>query len=212
MRISIPTLLTLLMSNFLILFQIVTIMAQDEQYIKAAEAKGLEVGTTAPNWTAMSADGEQVVLTDLLKTGPVVIVFYRGHWCPVCNQHLKNLEENLEDITDRGATVVAISPEKSEFLEKTREKTNASFHLLHDEDYKIADAYGVKFRPGAATRSMYNTALGANLKSAHSDDSQQLPIPATYVIDTNQQIVWRHFDPDYKKRAAVEDILPHLPK
>jgi len=187
-------------------------MAQDEQYITAKEAEGLEVGTIAPDWTAMSAEGEQIVLSDLLEKGPVVMVFYRGHWCPVCNHHLKSLEENLVDITDRGATVVGISPEKSEFLEKTRKKTNASFHLLHDEDYKIADDYGVKFRPGAATRTMYNTALGANLKSAHSDDSQQLPIPATYIVNTDRTIVWRHFDPDYKKRASVEDIVAHLPK
>jgi peroxiredoxin len=59
---------------------------------------------------------------------------------------------------------------------------------------------------------MYNTALGANLKSAHSDDSQQLPIPATYIVNTDRTIVWRHFDPDYKKRASVEDIVAHLPK
>ncbi|MCA1761082.1 MAG: hypothetical protein LC658_15045, partial [Bacteroidales bacterium] len=56
----------------------------------------------------------------------------------------------------------------------------------------------------------YNTMLGANLKEAHSDDSQRLPIPATYVINTDGKIVWRHFDPDYKKRSTVEDIVAAL--
>lgn len=187
-------------------------MAQTDQYISAKEAKGLEVGTTAPDWSAKTADGEELQLDILLKKGPVVMVFYRGQWCPVCNKHLSKLEENLQKLTKKGAQVVAISPEKSEFLEKTREKTNASFSLLHDEDYKIADAYGVKFRPDSATRLMYNTVLGANLKKAHSDDSQQLPIPATYIIDTDKTIVWRHFDPDYKKRASAGEISQNLPE
>jgi len=197
---------------FILLTQFINkTMAQTDQYISAKEAKGLEVGSTAPDWSAKTADGEELQLDKLLAKGPVVMVFYRGQWCPVCNKHLSELEENLQKLTNKGAQVVAISPEKSEFLEKTRDKTNASFSLLHDEDYKIAAAYGVKFRPGSATRIMYNTALGANLKKAHSDDSQQLPIPATYIIDDSKTIVWRHFDPDYKKRASVEEISKNLP-
>lgn len=187
-------------------------MAQTDQYISAKEAKGLEVGTTAPDWSAKTGDDEELQLDILLKKGPVVMVFYRGQWCPVCNKHLSELEENLQKLTNKGAQVVAISPEKSAFLEKTREKTNASFSLLHDEDYKIADAYGVKFRPDSATRAMYNTVLGANLKKAHSDGSQQLPIPATYIIDTDKTIVWRHFDPNYKKRASAAEISQNLPE
>jgi peroxiredoxin len=58
---------------------------------------------------------------------------------------------------------------------------------------------------------MYNKLLGARLKKAHSDDSERLPIPATYIIDSQGKVVWRHFDPDYKKRSSVTDILANLP-
>jgi peroxiredoxin len=61
-------------------------------------------------------------------------------------------------------------------------------------------------------RIMYNTMLGAKLKRAHSDDSQRLPIPATFVISKDGKIVWRQFDPDYKKRSSVEEILTVLNK
>ncbi|MBW6537043.1 MAG: redoxin domain-containing protein, partial [Mariniphaga sp.] len=99
---------------------------------------------------------------------------------------------------------------KPEFLEKTAEKTGANFTLLFDEGYKIADAWDVTFLPGVVTRTLFNTMLSANLKEAHSDDSQRLPIPATYVINTEGKIVWRHFDPDYKKRSTIEDIVAAL--
>ncbi|MGX1024114.1 peroxiredoxin [Psychroflexus sp. MBR-150] len=180
-------------------------------YRKAKEAKGLEVGATVENFKAESLD-ETFELYKALKNGPVVIVFYRGHWCPICNQHLSELEKELEKITEAGAQLVAISPEKPDKLQLTQEKTKASYTLLYDKDYKIADMFDVKFRPDAATRTAYNTMLNADLKNAHSDDSQQLPIPATYIIDTDRKVVWRHFDPNYKNRSKVEDIVNNIPK
>ncbi|HDR51483.1 MAG TPA: peroxiredoxin family protein, partial [Mariniphaga anaerophila] len=107
---------------------------------KATEAKGLEVGQQAPVFSAKDANSETFQLSEKLKTGPVVLIFYRGQWCPVCNKHLSSIQENLEKIMDAGATVVAVSPEKPEYLDKTAQKTGARFTLLHDENYKIADA------------------------------------------------------------------------
>ncbi|MBW6537846.1 MAG: AhpC/TSA family protein, partial [Mariniphaga sp.] len=153
-----------------------------QNYKKAKDANGLKVGQQAPDFSASDANGKTFQLSEELKNGPVVLIFYRGQWCPICNKHLGTVQKNLEQITQKGAHVVAISPEKPEFLEKTAEKTGANFTLLFDEGYKIADAWDVTFLPGAVTRTLYNTMLSANLKEAHSDDSQRLPIPATYVI------------------------------
>jgi len=197
-----------LIISFITFFIMANLTAQNNR--KATEAKGLEVGQQAPVFSAKDANSETFQLSEKLKTGPVVLIFYRGQWCPVCNKHLSSIQENLEKIMDAGATVVAVSPEKPEYLDKTAQKTGARFTLLHDENYKIADAYDVTFLPGNMTRVMYNTMLGANLKEAHSDDSQRLPIPATFVINTKGKIVWRHFDPDYKKRSTTEDIVAAL--
>jgi peroxiredoxin len=191
-----------------VFFIMINLTAQTSRSIK--EAHGLEVGQRAPGFSAKDADGNLFNLSEELKIGPVVLIFYRGQWCPVCNKHLSHIQENLEKIMEKGARVVAVSPEKPENLEKTADKTGVKFSLLYDEGYKIADAYDVTFLPGGATRSMYNSMLGANLKEAHSDDSQRLPIPATYVIHSDGKIVWRHFDPDYKKRATVVEIVNAL--
>jgi len=185
-------------------------MAQNTR--SAEDANGLTVGVKAPVFQAIDADSVIFKLAQALKTGPIVLIFYRGHWCPICNKHLGAVQDSLKFITDRGATVVAISPEKPEYLEKMADKTGAAFRLLYDEGYTIADAYDVTFTPGKRQMIMYNTFLNANLKKTHSDDSQRLPIPATYIISSEGNIVWRQFDPDYHKRSTVKDILDNLPR
>lgn len=184
-------------------------MAQDTK--SAQQTKGIQIGSKAPLFTATNLNDEKIALQDLLQKGPVVIIFYRGQWCPICNRHLQSLQDSLQLIYNKGAQVIAISPEKSEFLKKTAEKTNAKFELLYDEGYKIAKAYDVLFKPEFMSRTIYNTFLGANLKNAHSDDSQQLPVPATYIVGQDGKVIWRHFDPDYKKRSSVKDIVANLP-
>ncbi len=176
------------------------------------DAKGLAVGDSIINFTAKDLNDSLFDLKAALKKGPVVVIFYRGQWCPICNRHLSNLQDSLQLIYDKGAQVVAISPEKSEFLKRTAEKTHASFSLLYDEDYKISQQFDVLFLPDALKRITYNTILNANLKTTQSDDSERLPIPATFIIDTNGKIVWRHFDPDYKKRSTVAEILRNIPE
>lgn len=182
-------------------------MAQNDS---VAEPKGLNIGDQVPLFTALTQDSTNYSLADSLKEGPVVIIFYRGQWCPVCNRHLSNLQDSLSLIYDKGATVIAVSPEKPTLLNKTAEKTGAQFTLLYDEGYKICDSFDVTFQPDKKTRFIYNTALGADLKNAHSDDSERLPVPATFVINTEGIIVWRQFDTDYKNRSTIADILKHL--
>lgn len=184
--------------------------AQD--YRSAKEAEGLSAGTAAPVFNALDANNNTFSLETALEQGPVVLIFYRGFWCPVCNKHLSKIQDSLKLIEEKGAKVIAISPEKPEYLGKMEKKSGAEFTLLYDEGYKISDAYDVTFKPVKATLITYNTMLGAKLKKTHSDDSQRLPIPATYVIDKSGTITWRQFNPDYKKRSNVADILEALDK
>lgn len=181
------------------------------EYKKISESNGLPVGAIAPNFSAIDYAKNNFELQKALAYGPVVLIFYRGQWCPVCNSHLSSIEKNLDQILAKGAKVVAISPEKPALINDMVEKTNAQFTLLHDQDYRIAKAYDVLFLPKKMERLMYNTVLGASLSKAHSDDSERLPVPATFIIGQNQKIIWRHFERDYKKRSKVSDILKHLP-
>lgn len=199
----------MLLVAFSLLHQYNGLLAQNN-YKSADQAKGVIEGDKAPLFIALDQTDQEFELAQALERGPVVIIFYRGQWCPVCNKHLAAIEKDLDQIYAKGATVVAISPETSEYLKQTMKKTGASFKLLHDEDYRIAEAYDVAFLSDEASLNAYNERLGANLQEAHSDDSQRLPIPATYIIGQDGIIKWRHFDPDYKKRASVGEIVAGL--
>ncbi|MEX0980716.1 MAG: peroxiredoxin-like family protein [Bacteroidales bacterium] len=193
-----------------IILSMMNINAQETR--SADEASGLPVGAKAPDFKAIDADGKQFELAQALKKGPVVMIFYRGHWCPVCNKHLRVIQDSLQLIQDRGATVIAVSPQNPEYLNKMEEKSGAKFRLLYDEGYAIADAYDVTFTPEKMVLIKYNTFLNAKLKESQSDDSQRLPIPATYIIGQDGVIAWRQFDPNYKNRSSVQQILENIPE
>lgn len=198
---------TALFRSIILLGWLCSVQPIHAQYTEHA---GLPVGREAPRFAATTNIGDSIKMEELLLTGPVVLVFYRGQWCPVCNRHLGNLQDSLELITGRGATVIAVSPEKPELTQKTAKKTGAAFALLFDDGYRICDAYGVTFQPDSGTRLKYNTFLAADLKNAHSDTSERLPVPATYIIERDGTIIWRHFDTDYRQRASVAEILKHI--
>lgn len=175
------------------------------------EINGLNVGDSIENFQAINQYGDTFDLYQSLKEGPLVLIFYRGRWCPVCNRYLSNLQDSIKFIYQKGAKVVAISPEKPELLSKTQQKTGAEFILLHDEGYKIAAMFDVLFKPSNSTLFLYNTFAGADLKYAHGQDDQLLPVPATFIIGKNKKILWRHFDRNYKIRAGVWEILQNIP-
>ncbi|MDT8410881.1 MAG: peroxiredoxin-like family protein [Vicingaceae bacterium] len=176
------------------------------------EPQGLAIGDTVANFTTIDADSNLYVFENMIKKGPIVVIFIRGQWCPICNRHMSQLQDSLQAVYKKGANVVVISPEKPEYINKTIEKTRAQFTILYDENQKISDAFDVTFEPSGKDKMIYNTVLGAKLKDAHTDDSERLPVPATFIIDTNKKIVWRHFDTNYKNRSTVKEILENIPE
>ncbi len=170
---------------------------------------GLSTGNKAPNFSAMDQSGKKITLFEELKKGAVVIVFYRGQWCPYCNKQLKQLEDSISMITDKGATVLAITPEKPENIVKTIHKTNATYPILFDDGLKIMKQYDVSFVVDTATILKYEK-YGIDFKMANGKNGANLPVPTVYIINREGQIVYRHFDPDYTKRTTVKEILANL--
>jgi len=193
-----------------IIFMSINANAQIEKTVD--QANGLKIGQKAPVFEAMDASGNEFILKNEIQNQPVVVIFYRGYWCPVCNKHLSQIQDSLQLILEKGVKVVAISPEKPEYLEKMSLKTGAEFTLLYDDNNDIAKAYDVNFKPSSKLLFTYNVILGADMKNTHSDDSQQLPIPATYLINKDGKIVWRQFDRDYHYRASVKEIIKAVDK
>jgi peroxiredoxin len=174
------------------------------------DPKGLNINDMAPGFIAKSQDGKTISLKDQLKNGPVVLVFYRGQWCPYCNRQLKKLEDSLSIITGKGASLIAVTPEKPESISETIEKTKASYPILFDEGLKIMKSYDVAFAIDEKTIEKYK-GYGIDFIKANGEmNGANLPVPAIYVINKEGKIVFRHFDKNYTKRASVAEILEHL--
>ena len=178
--------------------------------LAAQEApEGLFIASKAPDFKAKDQYGKEIRLKDLLKKGKVVVVFYRGQWCPYCNKELSRLQDSLQFIIDKGATLIAISPEKPEMVAKTVEKTKATYSILYDKELKIMKAYDVEFEVPENTVSRYRTA-GLDIETNNGTNGKYLPVPAVYVIDKESTVIYRFFEPDYKKRPSVKEILANL--
>jgi len=171
--------------------------------------EGLKVGDIAPEFSVKDQDGKKVSLKQTLKNGPVVMLFYRGQWCPHCKKQLSHYADSLNLLTAKGATVLAVTPETADNVKKTIEKTKASFSILEDEGLAIMKSYKVSFAVDEKTITRYK-GYGIDFDTANGTNGANLPIPATYIIGKDGKIKYVFFDTDYKKRASVQDILNNL--
>ena len=180
-------------------------------YLLSAQSapEGLFIASKAPDFHAKDQNGLDVRLKDLLKKGKVVLVFYRGQWCPFCNKELSRFADSINLIRDKGATLIAVTPETPENVLKTVDKTKANFSILSDEGLKIMKAYDVAFEVPENTITRYRN-TGINIDSANGKNGKFLPVPAVFVIDKESTVTYRFFEPDYKKRPWVADILKSL--
>ena len=172
--------------------------------------EGLFINSKAPDFRAKDQHQQEIRLKDVLKDSLVVLIFYRGQWCPYCNKYLSKLEDSLLLINKKGARLIAISPEKPENIKLTIEKTKASYPLIYDKDMKIMKAYDVAFEVDERTVNRYKNA-DIDLAAANGQkDKVFLPVPALYIINKEGAIIYRYFEPDYKKRLPVIEILEQL--
>ena len=169
----------------------------------------IAVGETAPNFTLPDATGKDVNLHSKLNEGPVVLSFYRGGWCPFCNLELQALQALLPEIKALGANLIGISPETPDNSMTTVEKQQLQFDVLSDVGNNTARDYGLIFTVYEEMRPLY-LKWGLDVPASNGDDSWELPVPATYIIDTNCVARTAHVDKDYTKRMEPGQILAAL--
>ncbi len=186
----------------LILFSSIHLLAQPYP-------KGLSVGDDAPAFTGKDSRGNAFSLDKQLKKGEVVLIFYRGQWCPYCNKQLSSLNDSLQSIVSKGAMLVAVTPETVDNVGKTITKTKASFPIISDSDLKIMKTYRVDFSVPQATQDQY-LKFGIDFSVANGTNGANLPVPATYVIGKDGKIKYVFFNPDYRLRPSVKEIAEHL--
>lgn len=162
-------------------------------------------GDEAPGFALNNASGEQVTLESYLEKGPVVLMWYRGGWCPYCNITLSAMQNRLTDIQDAGGQLIALTPEVPDSSLSTKEKNELQFEVLSDIDNEVAKKYGIVFKLNDKVAEYYNNGFG--LQKYNGNENNELPLAATYVIDKNGVIRYTFLDADYTKRAEPDTVI-----
>src|SRR5262249_20383079 len=166
-------------------------------------------GDTAPAFILKDPEGNPVSSRELLAKGPLVLSFYRGVWCPYCNLELQALQAALPEITARGASLIAISPQTAPNSRKSQRDNKLAFPILSDVRSEVANAFGLRFSLADYLAEVYKS-FGNNLPVINDDPAWVLPMPARYVIGTDGIIAYSEVNPDYTQRPDPSELLPVL--
>ena len=154
------------------------------------------------SFSLLNQNNEHMSLPDSL----VVLNFYRGGWCPYCNFELGALQKLVPEFEKEGAKLIAITPENPDHSLSTKEKNELSFVILTDAGNLVAKHFGLVFTLPSEIQSIYEK-FGIDVNKHNGDDTFELPIPATYVVNSAGEIVYHFVDADYTKRSEPADVL-----
>ncbi|MBX2851609.1 MAG: AhpC/TSA family protein [Phycisphaeraceae bacterium] len=167
-----------------------------------------QVGDQATEFTLPNAAGKDVALAELLNDGPVVVVFYRGAWCPYCNLTLAAWQDELETIRGLGGQLVAISPQLPDYSLTSQQNNELAFPVLSDVGNNVADAFGITTQVTPEIVKLWEGRI--DLQAHNGDASAKLPLPATYLISPDGKIRFAHAHEDYRVRAEPADVIAKL--
>jgi peroxiredoxin len=175
----------------------------------SAGEQSLGIGDPMPDFLLPDERGHLISLSDLLRNGPLVMAFHRGHWCPFCRINAHALAQIDEQVRARGGQIVAISPERGNYTMLHRSEASARFLMLSD----IENAYALSLNLAVWLDDEVRQHLlgfGRDLEVYLGSPGWILPIPATFIVGTDGRVVARFVDPDHRHRMDLNAILTAL--
>ena len=183
---------------------------QAEWRARGRPVGAVAVGDVLTDFTLPDATGGDVSLSELIADGPVVLVFYRGGWCPYCNLALHQYQSELvPELASYGATLAAISPQEPDESLTTAEKHGLQFAVLSDAGASVARQLGIAFEPAQDVLEAQRT-LGLDIRDGNADGSPELPMPTVLIVDSDRAVRFVDVQADYTSRTEVSEILGAL--
>src|SRR5277367_2769182 len=170
----------------------------------------IKAGDVLEPFTLADATGTPVSLNEIVESGPAVIVFYRGGWCPYCSLALRTYQQELlPQLGAFNARLVAISPQTPDQSLSTAEKAGLKFTVLSDPGSRLARRIGITFQQADEVLDAQRR-LGLDLASVNAEASTELPMPTVLIVDPDRTVRFVDVQPDYTARTEVADILKAL--
>jgi peroxiredoxin len=170
--------------------------------------RALKVGDTAPAFELHDGDGMLWRSQEFLRSGPLVVVFYRGRWCAYCNTQLTALQQHHSEIAACGTSLVAVSPQTQKHSYMTRDMHKLRYPVLSDPGNETARKFGLVWRLSPELQAMYESIM-TRLPGYNGDQSWELPVPATYIVQPDGRISFARVDVDWRQRPEPEEICEH---
>ncbi|HRV55211.1 MAG TPA: peroxiredoxin-like family protein [Mangrovimonas sp.] len=187
----------------LLLFMFVSSLLFTQVPENPEDVSPLLVGEKIPEVMITNLNGDDVSLQQILKEKPTVLVFYRGGWCPYCNNQLSGLAEIENEVLSEGFQIVAISPDNHQMLSKTMAKDEINYQLYSDKEAKLIQAVGIGFKtPESNKKYIFN--------KTNFEPSEILPVPTVMILNTKGEIVFEYINPNYKVRLDEKLLLAVL--
>ena len=184
-------------------------LAAEELIHSGLADRALKAGERAPSFELPDGDGMLWRSEDLLRSGPLAVIFYRGRWCAYCNAQLCAVQEIHQQIAAAGAALVAISPQTQKHSYMTRDMHKLRFPVLSDQRNQVARKFGLVYRLSPELQAMYESIM-TKLPGYNGDQSWELPLAATYVVQPDGKISWARIDSDWRHRSEPEELLQML--
>jgi peroxiredoxin len=172
-------------------------------------ARAPKVGERAPHFALRDQLGRQVSLAGELEHGPVVLIFYRGEWCPYCNMMLRTYGLRASDFSERGARLLAVSPQTPDNSLTMAEKHSLEFPVLSDEGGEVIGRYGLKYDVEGQSRELL-AATGSDVAKFNGNGGWILPAPAVFVVDRTGIVRFARVNGDYTQRVEPDEALAAL--
>ena len=185
--------------------------AREQAGLAASVPAGIApAGTILPNADLLDVHGAATTLYAAAGSGPSVLVFYRGAWCPYCNVALSAYQEQLlPQLTERGIKLVAISPQKPDGSLTMQQSHELAFTVVSDPGNTIAGRLGILTQSSDEALAA-QLQLGLDLTSVNADGTVALPMPATVILDASHTVRWIDVHPDYSTRTEPQQVIAAL--
>lgn len=172
----------------------------------------LAAGDTAPRFVVQTVAGEPFDFDPLKLERPVVLLTFRGGWCPYCNVYLKDMREVIPAIAEMGVDVLFLSGDRPALLyeslsrETQEEVAGLNYTILSDADAQAATSLGIAFKASDETINGRHR-KGDDIEGSSMLNHGVLPVPAVFAINRSGVIRFAFTNADYKVRLPADDLL-----
>ncbi|KIJ34437.1 hypothetical protein M422DRAFT_35090 [Sphaerobolus stellatus SS14] len=170
-------------------------------------SKAVKAGDKLPDFKLRDTFGKDVTRDELLAKGNIILSFYRGEWCPFCNLELRALEKLLPEFTAKGTTLVAVSPELPDQAIVTSQKNEITFPILSDVGNGLARQLNIVFKQPERIKDIWALRGGVDWQARYGDESLEVPVPGTILVDKTGTVRNVHLDPNWRKRLEPTTVL-----